>query len=361
MRIRAGLLRMVCSASVTALAGAWVFAAAIPPGRQHRLTIEGTSTVTFLPQAGLPPLNFDYKARVEYIIDTRLGKEPSPSTLTSTEEVVEKKAPVKSGGSSARARAKKAENPAMKVSGAVDLSLHSTEMNFRQDGRSVLETRMSRSRFQGRLQPDAPVLNVSSNEAPPRLQEILKNYDAIAASLLVNDDFKVVNRRYRVEGPQRAVIETILSIHAPIPKDADSWEAPTQLAMGHGQTAKGILRFEKDKKVASSPKDKKDDPGNKDDAQAGDIVKVKVSGVLKAEGVVAGNFIKDGTYMVIGEQVYDAHAREWTSARWSVAVSNELANQAGLTVAQSRGKMVVESRAVGNTGTPAGDGTVPKL
>ena len=44
------------------------------------------------------------------------------------------------------------------------------------------------------------------------------------------------------------MIETILSIHTPIPRDVNSWEAPTQLAMGHGQTAKGMLRFEKIKK-----------------------------------------------------------------------------------------------------------------
>jgi len=361
MRRRIGILGLVCSATFSAMAGAWALAAAIPPGRQHRLTIEGENNLTFLPQSGLPPLKVDYKAKVEYIIDTRLGKGPK---APSTEEVAEKKPVARNGGPS-RSRAKKGENPASKVSGAVDLSLHSTEMNFRQNGLSVVETRMSRARFQGRLLPDSPVLNVSMNEAPPRLQEILKSYDSIAASLLVNDDDRVVNRRYRVEGPQRAVIETILSIHAPIPRDADSWEAPTQLAMGHGQTAKGILRFGKARKDDGA-KAKKDDVRTNDNANgngssgAADVVRVKVSGVLKAEGAIAGNFIKDGTYTVTGEQIYDTHSREWTSSRWSVVVKNELANQAGVTVAQASGTMVVESRALVGAGTSAGDPTAPK-
>ena len=362
MRRRLWLLGLACSATVSAMAGAWALAAAIPPGRQHRLTIEGENNLTFLPQSGLPPLKVDYKAKVEYIIDTRLGKEPKAAAA---EEVAEKKPAAKNNGSSSR-KARKAENPASKVSGAVDLSLHSSEMNFRQDGRSVLETRMSRARFQGRIQPDSPVLNVSMNEAPPWLQEILKSFDSIAASLLVNDDDRVVNRRYRVEGRQRAIVETILSIHAPIPRDADSWEAPTQLAMGHGQTAKGTLRFEKEKKYDAKANDKKNDVSTsdkKDEAGpgAGGMVKVKVSGVLKAEGVIAGNFIKDGTYTVTGEQVYDAQAREWVSSRWSVAVQNELANQAGVTVAQARGTMVVESRALVGVRPPAGESAVPKL
>ncbi len=102
--------------------------------------------------------------------------------------------------------------------------------------------------------------------------------------------------------------------------------------MGHGQTAKGTLRFEKDKSSTRR-------------TGSGGSIAVKVSGVLKAEGAVVGNFIKDGTYTVAGEQTYDPQSREWTSARWSVEIRTELANQ-GVTVAHAQGKMLVESRAV---------------
>jgi hypothetical protein len=333
---------------LVAMASAWALAAPLPPGRQHRLSIEGENTVTFLARSGLDPVKFDYKLKVEYIVDTRYGKETKPSTDDKdaeppTEEVAVKKAVVKKGS---RAKTKAAETSASKVSGAIDLSLHSFERSYRQNGQSILETKASRARFQGRVQPDAPVFNVSLKDAPPPMQEILKNFDVVTASLLLNDDLKVVDRKYRSDGPQRAMIETLLSIHTPIPKGVDSWESPTQLVMGYGQTARGKLRFEKDKLGTG---------------KSSDIVKVKVSGVLKAEGVVAGNFIKDGTYTVTGEQIFDSHTHEWTSARWSVAVANELANQAGLTVAQAKGTMTVESRAVVGGGTPTIEEATPKL
>lgn len=343
MRNGFGLLGLIASTMV----GAWALAGPLPPGRQHRLSIEGENTVTFHARTGLAPVGFDYKLKVEYIVDTRYGKESKPSTDETSkppaEEVAAKKPAVKK---SSKAKGKAAETPASKVTGAIDVSLHSFERNYRQDGRSILETRASRSRFQGRIQPEAPAFDVSSKDAPPMMQEILKRFDVVAASLLLNDDLKVVDRKYRFDGPQRAAIETLLSIHTPIPKGVDSWDSPTQLAMGHGQTAKGMLRFEKEKPGAGP---------------SSDLVKVKVSGVLRAEGVVAGSFIKDGTYTVTGEQTFDAHTHEWTSARWKVAVATELANQAGLPVAQARGTMTVESRAVTGANLPASDSAPPKL
>jgi hypothetical protein len=96
-------------------------------------------------------------------------------------------------------------------------------------------------------------------------------------------------------------------------------------------------------------------------ARPGEAITVKVSGLLKGEGVVAGNLIKDGNYTVTGEQTYDPHTREWTWSRWSVAVNNELANQAGLTVAQARGTMIVESRALDASSPPASSSAEPKL
>ena len=102
--------------------------------------------------------------------------------------------------------------------------------------------------------------------------------------------------------------------------------------MGQNQTAKGMLRFEKDKGSAALP---------------GGLIRVKVSGVLKAEGAIVGNFVKDGRYTVTGEQHYDPKSREWKKASWSVDVANELANAAGVTVAQAKGKMMVDSKMLG--------------
>jgi hypothetical protein len=365
MRSRVAATGLVILVSVVATAASAPIAGPIPPGRQYRLSIAGENTVTFVPQAGLPPLNIDYKARIEYIVNTRFGKETKPSTEEAppeenpAEEPPTEKVSAKSKGSSSRTNArskanpKKSQSPASNYSGAVDLALHSSEMTIRQGGQPVLETRLDRNRLQGRLAPEAPVMNVTARDAPLIVQEILKRYDTVWATMSINDDYKEMGRKFRYEGPMRAVTETILSIHTPIPKGADSWESPTQLAMGHGQTAKGKLRFEKIKPAATAK--------GQDAARSTDVVTVKVSGVLKAEGVVAGRFIKDGTYTVTGEQTYDMHTKEWIASTWSVVVANDLVNQTGQTVAQARGTMTVTSTAVVATGATESDKAVPKL
>ena len=239
---------------------------------------------------------------------------------------------------------KRGSKAAPKAASAIDITLHSTEMRLRQNDQVVVESRISRSRFQGRLRPDAPVLSVSYKEAPPALELLLKKFDTPAASVLLDDRSRAVRRVVRFDGPLHAIVETLLSIHTPIPKEMAFWEAPTQLAMGHGQTAKGILRFEKDKESV---------------AKTGGLVKVRLSGKLRAEGAMVGNLIKDGTYTVTGDQQYDPHTREWKSARWSVAINNELANAAGFTVARATGHMVVESKAL-DSGSSAVAGPNPK-
>jgi hypothetical protein len=317
---RLGLI-LVLASTLAARPGA----STVPAGRQYLLTIGGENTITSVRGTSLPPLNVDYKARVEYIVNTRTGEEVEKAVASAKKKGVRK---TKARG------AEEDETP--KIAGAVDLSVHSAEITFRQNERMVMESRSSRARFQGRLLPGGPMLNVSYNDAPPALKEHLKRMDTPVASILLDENAKVVARRVLPDGPLHAITETLLSIHTPIPKDAAFWEAPTQLAMGHGQTAKGMLRFEKVKESL---------------AKSGGPISVKVSGVLKAEGAVVGNLIKDGTYTVTGEQSYDPKSREWTSARWSVDVNNELANQGGSTIAHAKGTMTVLSRAL--TGTSA--------
>ncbi len=87
--------------------------------------------------------------------------------------------------------------------------------------------------------------------------------------------------------------------------------------------------------------------------KTGGLVNVKVSGVLKAEGAIAGKLIKDGTYTVTGEQAYDAKSRAWKTVRWAVVVDNELAAPGGLTVAHAKGTMTVTSKARGAANEPA--------
>ncbi len=157
---------------------------------------------------------------------------------------------------------------------------------------------------------------------------------------MLDDRARVLRRQVHLQGPLHAITETLLSIQTPIPTDVAFWEAPTQLAMGQNQTAKGMLRFEKDKSSAALP---------------GGLVRVKVSGVLKAEGAIVRNFIKDGTYKVTGLQQYDPKSREWKTATWSVEVATDLANADGVTVAHANGKMVVDSKMLGDATSPGGE------
>ncbi|MFO0951743.1 MAG: hypothetical protein U0835_11460 [Isosphaeraceae bacterium] len=298
--------------------------AAVPPGQPHVLTVDGQSTVTFVPQAGIPPVRVDYQAKVEYVVHLRTG----PDELTKA-DVAARRTPNRKGASKAKAEAPK-------VAAALDLAVHSSESHFNQNGQPVVESKLSRGRFQGRIQPDAPIVDVSAAQAPPRLQQVLRIFDATSAVILLDEESRVIERKFRNESPLRALVETLLSIQTPVPRDAASWEAPTQLAMGHGQTARGTLRFEKQK-------------GSQ--AAAGGPVRVKVSGVLKAEGVAVGRLIKDGTYDVTGDQEYDPETRVWKAAKWSVAVENDLANPNGVVVAHAKGNMTLESKAVEGSGS----------
>jgi hypothetical protein len=114
MRSRVFAFGLIAIVSIIAAAGARLIAGPIPPGRQHRLTIEGENTVTFVPQAGLPPLQIDYKATIEYIVNTRFGKQTKPSAEDAPDEEppIEKTA-ARSKASTSRAKAKpnKGEEP----------------------------------------------------------------------------------------------------------------------------------------------------------------------------------------------------------------------------------------------------------
>lgn len=298
--------------------------ASLPPGRPYVLKITADNTITFVPQIGLNPLAIDHRAEVGYLVNSRAIEPGQVKSVPASSRARPTRRGSRGAGKGAEAGGEE-ERP--RVVAAIDLTLHAVEWTVRHDGKMFVGARMSRARFQGRLRPRAPVISVAYHEAPPTLHELLNIFDTTAASILIDDSARVVRRRIRNEAPMHALVETLLSIHTPIPRDVATWEAPTRLAMGHGQTASGMLRFTKVK--PTGPK-------------RGGAVQVKVSGVLKAEGAVVGHLIKDGTYTISGEQSYDPHAREWVSARWSVEIRTTLAKQ-GTTVAHGQGKMLVEA------------------
>ena len=147
-----------------------------------------------------------------------------------------------------------------------------------------------------------------------------------------------LRRQVRLQGPLHAITETILSIHTPDPhrrRLLGSTHAARDGPESNRQGDAPVRERQGKRRLARRP-----DPR-------------KVSGVLKAEGAIVGNFVKDGRYTVTGEQHYDPRSREWKKASWSVDVANELANAAGVTVANAKGKMTVDSKMLGNGQSPA--------
>ena len=133
-------------------------AAPVKP-RQHLLTIEGENNVTFVPAAGLDPFKIEYRARIEYLVKTRSGQEVEADSSSNSAS----KKKTRSKAARAAKKGKKADaddEPAPTVASAVDIAIHAAEMDFLQNGQTVVQSRITRARFQGRFMPDAPVLSV---------------------------------------------------------------------------------------------------------------------------------------------------------------------------------------------------------
>ncbi len=125
LRLRIGFLGLIAATITRSNEPRRVAARAGSIGCRSR----GRTPSPSFPKLGLDPVKFDYKLKVEYIVDTRYGKEAKPTldeeeAKPPVEEVAVKKAVVKKGS---RAKKKDTESPASKVTGAIDLSLHSFE------------------------------------------------------------------------------------------------------------------------------------------------------------------------------------------------------------------------------------------
>ena len=295
--------------------------------RQHVLTIEGENNVTFAPAAGLNPYKVEYRARIEYLVKTRTGQElEADSKHDQQEEDPEQ-------GRRGRRRRSRRQTPTTSRRPPSPPRLISRSMPPRwtscRTARRWCSRRISRARFQGRFMPDAPVLSVAYREAPPMLQDLLKRFDVTAASVLLDDRARVLSDRFGsrarcTRSPRRSCRFT-----RRFPPTPPSGKPPLSSRWATIKPPRECSGFEKDKASAALP---------------GGLVRVKVSGVLKAEGAIVGNLIKDGRYTVTGEQHYDPKSREWKKASWSVDVANDLANAAGVTVAHAKGKMMVDSK-----------------
>lgn len=188
---------------------------------------------------------------------------------------------------------------------AATIGLDTLGLVIRQNGLPIQDSSMSREAFKARPGPGAAVIEIPYDKAPPQLQEMLGAFGSTIATVALDPaDGRETGRDFKVKGPLAntfsGLVDSILSVHAAMPEEGDRWEAPARLALAQGQSATGTLAFEKVKPVE------------------GKLVTVKVSGTLKAEGAIGQAKVRQGKYRVSGEQVYDAEAGAWRSARWTV-------------------------------------------
>ncbi len=223
-----------------------------PPGQEYLLTIQGENTITFvpLPQGRLDPLKIDYEAEISYFVDTRTAEDEKAG------DTAKKKKPAtrKSNSNVGKSKKKSAE-PTVTATSALDVLIHSAHSRFRQNGTVMLESKISRASFQGRLLPDAPVVGVTANNAPPQLQAILRTFDAPIAVILLDDEMNVVNRKVRENVPLHAVAETLLSLHTPVPRGSRRGTLPRNSRWDTGRPPKGRCTSKRSRKAWKRPAD----------------------------------------------------------------------------------------------------------
>lgn len=201
---------------------------------------------------------------------------------------------------------------AVQTTGLVEqVALHTLGVTIR-DANRIL-TQSSLSRAGAKLQQGVqPATVIEFRNAPPALQERLAEFDTPLARVTTDPEGRETARDVvlKPDSPlvKAGIIDNLRLFHAPYPRDAPEWEAPASLSLGNGQHAHGTLRYEK---LLTEP-----GPGG--------TMRVKVSGELRAEGSVGIGELRNGSYRVSGEQVYDPAIGAWASGRLDLDVSFEL-------------------------------------
>jgi hypothetical protein len=179
--------------------------------------------------------------------------------------------------------------------GLTELVVRSMSVSIEGDGKTLMESRMSReaASFQ---KGEASPTRIPYDQATPSLKKTLDQFDAPLARFSAADP-----ETREVLAPQdsplveNGVIEQARFFLVPFPEDRDTWEVPTRFSLGNNQFAQGTLTY------------------TKAGARADGKVDVDVAGTLRASGKLGLGEIKEATYKVAGRQVYDPGAKAWDS------------------------------------------------
>ena len=195
---------------------------------------------------------------------------------------------------------------------SLDVLLHSVSLLIKRNGRVSQKSALSRKLFREMPQPGADTVDVPYEKGPAPLRAMLQGFDVPIVSLTLDANGRELGRKARIENEEvkglMSMTDSIISLHGPFATDAASWESPVILSAGQGQSAKGTLRYEK--------------VGEPDEG----VVTVRVSGELPFTGTIAQAQLKNGRYLVSGEQLYDSSAQEWKSGKWTVTIGGQMVN-----------------------------------
>jgi hypothetical protein len=222
---------------------------------------------------------------------------------------------------------------------ALDVLLHSMSLTIKRDGRVMNKSAISRKLFREMPQPGADTVDVPYENGPPALRTMLQVFDVPIVTVTLDANGRELGRKPRIEGEDvKSLVnttESILSLHRPFVTGSTSWDTPVSLSAGQNQTVKGTLKFEK--------------TGQSEEG----LVTVKVSGELPLTGTIAGSQLKNGRYVVSGEQLYDPSVQEWKSGKWNMTVAAEMVNPGNdKPVGSMRGTMVLQMGAPETIRTP---------
>jgi hypothetical protein len=204
------------------------------------------------------------------------------------------------------------------------LVVDSAEVRAVSGGREMMNAKMSRAGFEDIKGGQT----VKIEDAPDQLKRMLTDAFGSPVCKVELDDAGKELKRTVVAGRgaapliENGMVANTLMVHPWYPADKNEWQADLEVSAGQG-LASGKATYTKV-------------PGGKG-GQA-----VKVAGTLTADGVkgAGGLTIKDGKYVVSGEQTYDTTRKEWVAGKLNMDVSFKMV-MGETTVGSATGTMAV--------------------
>jgi len=200
----------------------------------------------------------------------------------------------------------------------LDLTYHSMDIKALQDGKQIMNSRMSRARYLS--EGGGREFDISFDDASAQLKQLMTDsFESPLCTIVVDKEGRELKRTITAGKGARLHLEngSIVNarlFHAPFPADKGQWEAPSEISLGNGGYVRGNLNYAISK--AATNKESSD----------GDLVAVKVTGTLTNKEFKAPNgaIIKNALYEVAGKQHFRPAWREWHSGKLHFDISYDL-------------------------------------